>query len=102
MICLADQPLMTTEDYNRIIEAFEHSYASNEKCIVVPFFEGKKGNPVIFSQYYHEAILNHKNSEGCREIIQANKAHIVKINMPNDHILRDVDTPEDYEKLKKT
>jgi len=101
MICLADQPLITTEDYNYIIETFENTYLSNKKCIIVPFFDQKKGNPVIFSAHYREAILAHKNMEGCKEIIQANKEHIVTIDMPNDHILRDVDTPEDYEKLKK-
>ena len=102
MICLADQPLITTEDYNQIIEAFKNSYLSNKKCIIVPFFEGKKGNPVIFSEYYREAILTHKNMEGCKEIIQANKENIIKIDMPTNHILKDVDTPEDYENLKKT
>ncbi len=99
MICLADQPLISTEDYNQIIDVFENSHTINNKCIIVPFFEGKKGNPVVFSAHYREAILNHKNPEGCREIIQANKEHVIKIDMPNDHILRDVDTPEDYERL---
>ena len=99
MICLADQPLITSEDYNRLIEAFENTYLSNKKCIIVPFFEGKKGNPVIFSAHYREAILTHKNMEGCKEIIQANKEYITKVAMPNNHILRDVDTPEDYERI---
>ncbi len=100
MICLADQPLISTEDYNRIIEAFENTYLSNKKCIIVPFFDQKKGNPVIFSAHYREAILAHKNMEGCREIIQANKEHIVKLEMPTNHILKDVDTPEDYRRLE--
>jgi len=100
MICLADQPLITSEDYNLIIKAFENTYLLNEKCIIVPFFDQKKGNPVIFSAHYREVILTHKNMEGCKEIIQANKEHIVTIDMPNDHILRDVDTPEDYERLE--
>lgn len=99
MICLADQPLISTEAYNRIIEAFENTHLSDEKCIIIPFFREKKGNPVIFSKHYREAILEHKSMEGCKGIIQINKQHIVKIEMPNDHILKDVDTREDYEKL---
>jgi len=99
MICLADQPLITTEEYNQIIEAFEMAYQTNPKCIVVPFFEGKKGNPVIFSNYYREAILSHQAPEGCKGIIQANQKHIVKIDMPTNHILTDIDTPKDYEQL---
>jgi len=96
IICLADQPLMKKEDYNEIITRFELLYKHDPKCIVVPFFEGVKGNPVIFSSAYRDAILNHKNMEGCKEIVQANQSNVYRIEMTNDHILRDVDTPTDF------
>lgn len=99
MICLADQPLMKKEDYNEIIERFELLVMHDAKSIVVPFYKGVKGNPVIFSAAYQDAILAHQNMEGCKEIVQANQQHVYRIGMSNDHILRDVDTPEDYEGL---
>ena len=37
--------------------------------------------------------------EGCKEIVQANKDHVYRIEMTNDNILRDVDTPGDYDEL---
>lgn len=100
MICLADQPLMTREDYNEIIERFELLIKHDPRSIVVPFYDGKKGNPVIFSSAYRDDILSHQKMEGCKEIVQANKEHVYLIEMNNDHVLRDVDTPEDYEALK--
>lgn len=99
MICLADQPLMQRKEYDDIIDRFELLVRHDPKSIVVPFFDGKKGNPVIFSSVYRAAILAHREMEGCKEIVKTNKEHVYHIAMETDHILRDVDTPEDFEKL---
>ena len=99
MICLADQPLMKKEDYNEIIERFELLIKHDVKSIVVPMHNGIEGNPVIFSSAYRDAILNHQDMEGCKQIVQNNKQHVYRLEMSNDHVLRDVDTPEDYERL---
>jgi len=99
MICLADQPLMKKEDYNEIIKRFELLKKHDDKCIVVPYYNQEKGNPVIFSSYYQEAILNHQDMKGCKVIIQSNMKHVYRLEMWNDHILQDVDTPDDYERL---
>lgn len=99
MICLADQPLMQAQDYDDIIERFELLYAHDPRCIVVPTFEGQKGNPVIFSNVYRDAILGHKEMEGCKQIVRESGVHVYKVAMSKNHILKDVDTPEDYEKL---
>lgn len=96
MICLGDQPTIKTEDYDQIIRAFDQAYAKDTKSIVVPFHEGKRGNPVIFSASYKTEILNHQNMEGCKGIIQENAQHIVRVSLSNAGILTDIDTPEDY------
>lgn len=99
MICLADQPLMQAADYDEIIERFELIYSHDQRCIIVPIFEGHKGNPVIFSKAYRDDILGHQEMEGCKSIVMANQKHVYIIAMSNNHILRDVDTPEDYKLL---
>lgn len=100
MICLSDQPLMTPRDYNKVIERFELLARHDAECIVVPFHEGKKGNPVIFSSCHKETILAHDEMHGCNQIVQSNKSHLYPIHMNHNHVLIDVDTPEDYEKIK--
>lgn len=67
--------------------------------IVIPIFEGKQGNPVIFSHHFREAILQHSNMDGCKGIIEAHPDCVITVDMPNNHILKDIDTPEDYESL---
>lgn len=99
MICLGDQPLIKTEHYNQIIRTFEESLQLDPQAIVLPTFEGKKGNPVVFSVHYKKAILNHRQPEGCKEIVQANKKHLVFAPLETASILQDVDLPEDYQGL---
>jgi len=100
MFCLADMVLITSEEYSYINTEFENGLLSNPKTIGVPFYEGKKGNPVIFSSFYKNYILSHIPKDGCKEIVQMNPQHVLTIPMKSDHILRDIDTMADYENLR--
>lgn len=99
MICLGDQPLIKTAYYNQIIKGFEENLRRDPNAIVIPSFEGQKGNPVIFSTSYHKAILSHPEPEGCKGIIQQNGTHVYRVELDSNSILRDIDTPSDYEQI---
>ncbi len=92
LICLSDMPNLEIEDYNQMIGAF----MPDKKQIYLPFHNGKKGNPVLFSNHFKDGIMNHKEPEGCRGIVQENESFVTKVEFGNDHILRDIDTREDY------
>ncbi len=99
MICLADQPLITVENYDQCLDTYQREIQKDEKVIVVPYSGNTKGNPVIFSPFWRQAILDHSAPEGCKEIIQVNKSHVVRVDLENDGIVIDVDTPESYRHL---
>ena len=99
MICLSDMVLIEPDEYTLLKKVFEEKVQLDEKCICMPRYKNEKGNPVIFSSFYKEAILEHKNMEGCKEIVQLNKAHIHWVEMDTAHILQDMDYPEDYKTL---
>jgi len=99
MICLGDMVLITAQQYAALNTAFEKAYQRDKACICLPRFNGVKGNPVIFSSAYKNAILQHDDPEGCKAIIQANNPHIVWVEMDDDAVLRDMDYPEDYAAL---
>jgi len=96
MICLADQVLMQTLDYNHIITAWGTAFVKNPNLIAVPTFENRKGNPVIFSSNYRQPILEHQMPDGCKEIVRENRQHVEQVMMLNDRILKDVDTMDEY------
>ena len=95
LICLSDMPLLQNDDYNHIIH---HIHGARQ--IILPFYNGQKGNPVFFSHHFKEEILNNDFPEGCRNIVRKNATDITKVEMPNHHVLRDMDAPEDYAALK--
>ena len=99
MIYLADQPLLEPDDVNRLIRAFAEAREHN-KSIVVPFFRGKRGNPVILDASYKEAILEVVGEVGCKRVIKRNPDKVLVVEMETDHVIRDVDKVEDYEGLK--
>ena len=95
MICLADMPFAETSDLNLLIQAFNDYRSTESSLIIVPVFQGKRGNPVLFSEVFREQILTHKG-EGCREIVRQFPHYVKEVSMENDNLLRDIDTPEDY------
>ena len=99
LICLADQPFIETSDFNRLIHEFTDLFDSESSLIIVPVFKGQRGNPVLFSRQFRDIILQHKG-EGCRDIVLKHPECVREVEMGNDNVLQDVDTPEDYKLIK--
>lgn len=98
MIYLADQPLLEPEDVNRIVAGFAAAKEVN-KSIVVPFFKGERGNPVILDASLRDSILGIAGDVGCKGVIKRYPEKVYAIEMENDHVVRDVDDVQAYERL---
>jgi molybdenum cofactor cytidylyltransferase len=101
MVCLSDMPLISPEEYRFIATQFLAISKQDEKAIIVPFYKGEKGNPVVFSNFYKNELLKLENTEGGKSILKTYQKHVYKIEMPTDSVLKDADTPEDYQRLLK-
>lgn len=98
MIYLADQPLIEPADVDRIIEGFATAKTEN-KTIVVPFFKGERGNPVILDASLRDSILGIAGDVGCKGVIKRYPEKVYAVEMENDHVVRDVDDVQAYERL---
>jgi len=101
MICLADMVMISSAEYSQLASAWEKRYSLDDHCIGIPEYQGQKGNPVILPATLRENILSHPEKEGCRDLVRLHQAHQFRIEMPTDHILKDIDRPEDYALLKE-
>jgi molybdenum cofactor cytidylyltransferase len=99
MICLSDMVLIKPNEYQYLKKQFLDILKRDEKAIVLPIFNGKKGNPVIFSHFYKNDILNLTYTEGGKPIVQANPNSVYFVEMPSDSVLKDMDNKEDYERM---
>jgi molybdenum cofactor cytidylyltransferase len=99
MIYLADQPLLEAGEVDFLIRAFAQAGKAN-KSIVVPLFCGQRGNPVIVKASYKDSILAIAAGEtGCRRVIKQNPDQVWTVEMEMDHVVRDIDTMEAYQRL---
>ncbi|HTI10965.1 MAG TPA: nucleotidyltransferase family protein [Puia sp.] len=99
MICLADMVLITPSEYAFIKKAFEDRSIQDPGCICLPEYRGEKGNPVVFSSFYREALLQHPEPEGCKGLVRSHPGNQYRVGMDTDHILKDMDDPEQYHSL---
>ena len=101
LICLADMPFINTPEINKLIHAYVQNRIKEKRLIVVPVFQGHRGNPVLFSSEFRNDILEHKKESGCKGVIINNSESVKEIEMDNDNMLLDVDTLKDYQRLKE-
>jgi len=100
MICLSDMPFVTSKDYDEISHFFLKNIDKYPRLIVQPVVQQHRGHPVVFSNYYRNEIIGHSKPEGCREIILRNKNEVQQLDMKFPNIIKDIDTPEDYQKVE--
>lgn len=94
MIALGDQPAITVDDINFLINAF---HQRNDREIIIPTFEGKRGNPIIVSPKSRTDILSGKRNLGCRKFIEKNPDLVKFIAMKSPGVTIDLDTADEYE-----
>jgi molybdenum cofactor cytidylyltransferase len=96
MICLADQVLIEASNYRELIDA----YASMPRgSILVPMFEGKRGNPVVFASSYCPEVVGGRVNPGCRKLIAEHGDEVFLHEAQHDRFCVDMDTPADYSRV---
>lgn len=93
MVALGDQPALTVRDIDFLIDAFLNRKGGE---VMIPVFEGARGNPIIISRQSQQEIISGKYNLGCRRFIENNPALVRTVEMPVGSILIDLDTPIDY------
>ncbi len=95
LFLLGDQPLVTPET----IDLITASFADSPSPIVIPTFEGRRGNPVLFGRETFSRMETLSGDSGARPLFQeyAERIRTVAVNTPAIHF--DLDTPEDYRRL---
>ena len=96
MIALGDMPLSAAAQLNRLISAFEHHTAAT---IAVPVFQGRRGHPVIFNLCHKTDLLALRGDAGGKSILERHAQGLAVVEMEDDRVLRDVDTPEEYDAI---
>jgi molybdenum cofactor cytidylyltransferase len=96
MIVLADQPFVRPETIRQIIEKYRRCDAE----IVIPFYKGKRGNPVLLDRSVFAEAMALEGDTGCRAIFGSHLQSIFEISVNDEGVLLDIDSREEYEQLR--
>lgn len=89
---LGDQPQIETDVTFKVIDAYKKS----GKGIVIPVYKGKRGHPVLIDMKYRSEIKQLDPEKGLRQLMEKFRTDIREIECGRPEILRDIDTPQDY------
>ena len=95
LFLLADQPLITPVLIGGILNA----YRTSGNPIVLPEFEGRRGNPVLFSRETFPRIEALAEDCGARPLFQEYAGRLLTVPVYGPAIHFDIDTMEDYRRL---
>ena len=96
LIVLADQPFVRSETIDRIIERYRRSGAE----IVIPFYEGQRGNPVLLDRAVFPEAMALEGDTGFRAMFASHAGDIENVDVDDSGILLDIDDIADYERLR--
>ena len=98
LICLGDMPLISGRHIDRLIAAFN---PLEGRAIIVPTRRGKRGNPVLWSKRFFAEMAELAGDVGAKHLIGEHTEVVAEVEMDDDAILVDIDTPEALAALRQ-
>lgn len=91
---VSDQPLLTTEHVNNLIEI----YSTTGAPIVASAYAGILGVPALFDALHFENLEAVDDTHGARQVIEKHKSTAASVEFADGSV--DIDTPEDYQRYQ--
>ncbi len=98
LVVLADQPGLTAE----LIRTLADRYHTTGAPVIAPFYQEQRGQPVLFDRALFPALLAAGDGQSRREIIARHWDQMARVQVEDPAILCDIDTRQDYEKVRKS
>jgi molybdenum cofactor cytidylyltransferase len=92
LIVLGDQPRIQPPVIYRLLKA----YSEGAGAIVIPSYKMRRGHPMLVDRRFWHDLLQLKAGQTARDVFNAHAAAIAYVDVDNDSVLQDVDTPADY------
>lgn len=92
IVALADMPWIAHATVRAVADAIAAGAS-----LAAPFHRGVRGHPVGFAAGHREALLALGGDEGARTLLANAGAALVRIDVDDPGVLRDVDLPRDLE-----
>tara|TARA_Y100000741_G_C18226123_1_gene547886 strand:+ start:103 stop:672 length:570 start_codon:yes stop_codon:yes gene_type:complete len=89
-ICLGDMPYVNRKIYEQLIKH------ANDKEIIIPTYNAKQGNPVLFSIKMKNKIMNVEGDLGAKELLKKYKDKVFNLPIDDSSILTNLNTIDSF------
>jgi molybdenum cofactor cytidylyltransferase len=94
LVCLADHPLASGDT----MKVLARTHGESPDKIIVPAHNGRRGHPSLFPMaVLHEIFV----VDTLRDIVKKDEGRVRIVDVPDEGVVLDMDTPEDYEQVLK-
>ncbi|HET6572709.1 MAG TPA: nucleotidyltransferase family protein [Fimbriiglobus sp.] len=97
LLAPADHPAVTVDVVRRLCESFR---AQGARPVVVPVHDGKRGHPTLVPWRLAGEVPRIPAGQGINALLRT--AETVEVPAASAGVLADLDTPDDYERLRAT
>ena len=95
LVALVDHPLVAIGTVREVIETYDRTRAA----IVRPARHGRHGHPVLFDRRTFDALRHADPTLGAKEVVHAYARDVVDVEVADEGVFADIDTPADYERV---
>lgn len=96
MIVLGDQPFVTSRTLDLLISEYQQKRPS----VVVPTYNGFRGNPVLVDKSLFPEMMEIRGDIGCRAIFGDHPETISKVPVDDLGVVIDIDTMEEFDRVR--
>jgi len=97
MIVLADQPFVKSQTLSLLSD----EYRRTRPPVVIPTYNGFRGNPVIVDKALFPEIMAIRGDIGCRAIFGDHAEAIARVPVDDRGVVTDIDTMEDFDRARE-
>lgn len=90
LVLLGDMPRVTSAHLDRLIAAFA---PGEGRAICIPTHRAKRGNPILWDARFVPEMKALEGDQGARGLLGAHADQVCEVEMQDDAVLLDVDTP---------
>jgi molybdenum cofactor cytidylyltransferase len=96
LMTLVDAPLVAAETVRAVIDRYEQTHAA----IVRPVRAGQHGHPVLIDRALFDEIRRADPAAGAKPVIRAHVTAAGEVDVDDEGAFVDVDTPEEYQRIR--
>jgi molybdenum cofactor cytidylyltransferase len=94
LVVPGDHPRLRRATIQRVSEAYQSD------ALIIPSYQMKRGHPILIDRTWWDEFLALPETATLRDFIRAHEEHIRYVVVETDSVLKDVDTPEEYQSLR--